>query len=249
MSLILKLLTYYFVLVSFWQRKVFLKGLKASDLVLDIGSGDKPHWRADVIADKFLHDDQQRNSGRVLLDKRKLFVKADVAKLPFQDKTFDFVYCSHLLEHVDDPGQAIKEIIRVGKAGYLEVPSAGMDLFKPFISHLWFCHRRGNQLIFFQRESQSNFYTDVLTQFGQQYFLTPLWQYFFAKEFRSAFIGLFWQGKIDYQVVRNHRPYRYSSAIKKNRKVDKTFVYYQLFYKIMTLFFYRRKAIDKQTLF
>jgi len=37
--------------------------------------------------------------------------------MPFPDKSFDFVYCAHVLEHVDDPIRACREIMRVGKRG------------------------------------------------------------------------------------------------------------------------------------
>ena len=36
---------------SFIQRRVKID-VGPTDLVLDIGSGDKPHWRADVLLDK-----------------------------------------------------------------------------------------------------------------------------------------------------------------------------------------------------
>jgi hypothetical protein len=35
---------------SFFQRHVFID-VFSSDLVLDVGSGDKPHWRADILLD------------------------------------------------------------------------------------------------------------------------------------------------------------------------------------------------------
>ena len=39
------------------------------------------------------------------------------------DKQFDFVICSHTLEDIRDPLWVCSELIRVGKAGYIEVPS------------------------------------------------------------------------------------------------------------------------------
>src|SRR3989344_6715828 len=124
MSIIFRVLIFWHSLISFCERKIFVKNIGKNDLVLDLGSGDKPFWRADVIVDKYLEDDRQRSSGPVLLDKNKLFIKADVENLPFKDKVFDFVYCSHLLEHVENPVKAINEITRVAKKGYIEVPYA-----------------------------------------------------------------------------------------------------------------------------
>ncbi len=41
--------------------------------------------------------------------------KADIHDLPYADATYDFVLCSHVLEHVEDPVKAISEIRRVLK--------------------------------------------------------------------------------------------------------------------------------------
>lgn len=40
-------------------------------------------------------------------------VRLDVQRLPFADRSFDVVYCSHVLEHVDDDRVAMREIRRV----------------------------------------------------------------------------------------------------------------------------------------
>ncbi|MBX4993754.1 SAM-dependent methyltransferase [Rhizobium binae] len=41
--------------------------------------------------------------------------KADIHNLPYADESFDFVLCSHVLEHVEDPVRATAEIRRVLK--------------------------------------------------------------------------------------------------------------------------------------
>ena len=134
MNVLFRIIAFSYSCIFFLRRKAFVKNIGKNDLVLDLGSGDKPFWRADVIVDKYLEDDRQRSSGPVLLDKNKLFIKADVENLPFKDKVFDFVYCSHLLEHVENPVKAINEITRVGKSGYIEVPRAFLELLarRPF---------------------------------------------------------------------------------------------------------------------
>ena len=44
-------------------------------------------------------------------------VKMDIHRMPFADNTFDAVLCNHVLEHVRDDIQAMKEINRVLKPG------------------------------------------------------------------------------------------------------------------------------------
>jgi SAM-dependent methyltransferase len=42
---------------------------------------------------------------------------------PFADRQFDFVVCAQTLEDVRDPVWVCREMARVGRAGYVEVPS------------------------------------------------------------------------------------------------------------------------------
>ena len=43
--------------------------------------------------------------------------KVDMMNMPFDDESFDFFICSHVLEHVDSDDQAIKELYRITKPG------------------------------------------------------------------------------------------------------------------------------------
>lgn len=52
-------------------------------------------------------------------------VKADILELPFKDDEFDFVFCNHVLEHIEDDTKAMKELFRVlkkGGTGIFQVP-------------------------------------------------------------------------------------------------------------------------------
>jgi ubiquinone/menaquinone biosynthesis C-methylase UbiE len=45
--------------------------------------------------------------------------------LPFEDNTFDFILCNHVLEHINDDIKAIKELYRVmkpGGSGVFQIP-------------------------------------------------------------------------------------------------------------------------------
>lgn len=44
-------------------------------------------------------------------------VKADICDLPFDDNSFDVVFCNHVLEHIPDDTKAMQELFRVLKKG------------------------------------------------------------------------------------------------------------------------------------
>jgi len=52
-------------------------------------------------------------------------VKADILNLPFEDNSFDVVFCNHVLEHIQDDSKAMNELFRVMKPngwGILQIP-------------------------------------------------------------------------------------------------------------------------------
>lgn len=57
-------------------------------------------------------------------------LKVDLCNLPLEDETFDFLYASHVLEHIRDDERAIGEIWRVLRPGgiaVLPVPIVGLE--------------------------------------------------------------------------------------------------------------------------
>ena len=44
-------------------------------------------------------------------------VKADILDLPFEDESFDVIFCNHVLEHIEDDRKAMSELYRVMKKG------------------------------------------------------------------------------------------------------------------------------------
>ena len=124
--------------------------IQPGEQVLDLGSGGEPFPYATHLVDLYPEETQHRYNPLKTDD--KIFLKADIMHLPFEDKSFDYVYCSHVLEHVDDPAKACAEILRVGKRGYIEVPTRMSDILFNFAKipnfHRWHVQALGNSLIF-----------------------------------------------------------------------------------------------------
>ena len=55
-------------------------------------------------------------------------VKADICNLPFKDNEFDVILCNHVLEHIPDDTQAMKELYRVLKKGGMGIFQIPQDL-------------------------------------------------------------------------------------------------------------------------
>ncbi len=54
-------------------------------------------------------------------------VKMDIHEMPFDDGRFDAVLCNHVLEHVDDDAQSMREIHRVLKPGGWAIMQVPLD--------------------------------------------------------------------------------------------------------------------------
>ncbi len=110
--------------------------IRRGESVLDIGCGSIPFPLATHLADKYIEEKSPSRFGN--FPKTNLPVtKCSVENMPFQDKQFDFVYCSHVLEHVANPVAACKEIKRVGKRGYVVCPRSWVEQMFPAEDHRW----------------------------------------------------------------------------------------------------------------
>ncbi len=119
-----------------------LNRLGRDDKVLDIGGWARPFNRANYVIDAQPYEtrgyfgDPKMGSVRGWYapaqgGEREYFSKdtwfqRDLCShepFPFRDKEIDFVICSQTLEDLRDPLWVCSEMIRVGKRGYIEVPS------------------------------------------------------------------------------------------------------------------------------
>lgn len=168
-------------------------------LVLDVGSGDKPSWRADVLLDRYPGEEYAgQRSGTARAKVTRPLFDADAADMPFADDAFDYTICSNLLEHVPDPGAVIDELVRVSRAGYIEVPEAASAKIVDFPSHVWWCRMDAGTLVF-EPKTRRHFDPEIgeyLARTGLERRVEKV----LDSRFEDRVIMLHWSDDVDYRV-------------------------------------------------
>lgn len=152
--------------------------------VLEVGSGDNPHPRSDVLVDRFLFENTERG-GDLVIDRP--LVVADAHFLPFREGAFCYSICSHILEHMDDPQQFASELVRVGSAGYIGCPTEIAERLFHWSFHRWYVNLVDDTLVLHPKEPAEPFGE----LFDYLYASNPA--YFF---FQRSMPHLFW---VDYE--------------------------------------------------
>jgi ubiquinone/menaquinone biosynthesis C-methylase UbiE len=170
--------------------------------VLDVGCGASPFPPATHLCDVSWTDEEARLvNGPPRSDLP--FVLGSVESLPFAAKSFDFVHCTHVLEHVPDPAAACRELARVGRRGYVECPAAWIERVFHAPEHHWLVDHEEGRLIF--RELLDEEHEDLL---GLQYEILELlknerfrahWNR--ARVKRERLVEFYWEGHIDCEVI------------------------------------------------
>lgn len=186
----------------FW-RKLKLK-IPRNSLVLEVGSGGAPHFRSDILCDKYLSGKGTARVGELRTDRP--FVFADAEALPFVDKAFDYIICFHVLEHLDNPEKCLNEMMRVGRAGYIETPCEVTEKIQGWTCHKWFVRLENQKLILTQK---SNAVFDPLLHITFHSLAHKKNRAYL--EFISANRDLFtvayeWQDNIDYEFIPTQNP-------------------------------------------
>jgi ubiquinone/menaquinone biosynthesis C-methylase UbiE len=196
---------------TLYQARLFDFGIGPSDKVLDIGSGNIPFQFATHLADLSPEDDYYGRAGAPFKHVQgKPVHTCNIEDMrEFADKEFDFVYCSHVLEHVKSPESACRELTRIGRRGYIETPTRGKDLWlstAKVSNHLWAVEYLHQKLIFteYTPEEAEGFQCDLLMkmhlapQSKREKALTAL-IYLKADLVNTMFV---WENSFEYEVRR-----------------------------------------------
>src|SRR5439155_47469 len=109
--------------------------------VLDVGCGVKPYYPFFAhVSSEYIGIDVVENPAAEL--------RGPVEALPVEDASFDVVLCTQVLEHCDDPAQAVRELRRVTAPGGRVLASThGVQVYHPSPVDYWrWTHERLRRL-------------------------------------------------------------------------------------------------------
>ena len=111
--------------------------------MLDVGCGDKPYFPFFRTAGSYVGVDVQQNPNADL--------HGAAEAIPAEDGSFDIVLCTQVLEHADDPAQAVREMHRVTAPGGRVLASThGTQVYHPNPGDYWRWTHTGLERLFTQ---------------------------------------------------------------------------------------------------
>ena len=186
-------------------HKEKLKSIKSKDYVLEIGPGALPHPRADIYLERNFETDEVARLQRGNVSKityRKPVVYYDGGRFPFEDKEFDYVICSHVLEHIplEELQQFISEIQRIAHKGYIEFPSVFYELINYSDVHKWFMNYRSGNILFLDKAIFKS--SNIHQIFREMFYGKDPYLHSAFKRFKDIFfLGFEWTETINYKIV------------------------------------------------
>lgn len=175
-------------------------GIGPDELVLEIGSGHRPFLRANVVVDLDFKCGEHRDGQPIRMESNKTYIQADLTALPFKDKSFDWVICSHVLEHVSDPAKACEELMRVAHRGFIETPRKWTEYYAGYPTHRWLIDEINGVLVF----EPITWLESPFLNFA----LPPVWSSTLLlqrveMQFRNIpCVQLVWQNAFEYHVIK-----------------------------------------------
>ena len=135
-----------------WKRPIFARQ------ILDIGAGHNPFKGITHLLELDIDEGRHRGGKSLVLPHSAALIVGDATALPFQERVFNYVYASHVLEHVDAPEKACRELIRIGSACYIETLSPFLEQGLAFSKedgsesslHKWFIFSPTHNLLVFE---------------------------------------------------------------------------------------------------
>lgn len=128
-----------------WVIKQIHKLPRGSSL-LDVGAGEMP-YKAYCKNLNYKSQDFGKYTGEDVVsgiksgsyNTKNVDIISDIVNIPVKNKSFDYVLCTEVFEHIPDPMEALKEISRINKKGLiLTAPFASFTHFFPYFFYTGF---------------------------------------------------------------------------------------------------------------
>lgn len=185
-----------------------IRSILPTDKVLEIGPGAMPHPRADMFLEKRFENEElafQQRGYELAKDYSRKIIYYDNLPFPFKDKEFDYVICSHVIEHIpsEDLEFFIKELQRIAHKGYIEFPTIFYELINYQPVHLWLMNLRDDTILFLNK---NHFTTNYVHKVYRELFYTE--DKYLNKSFQKFkelfFAGFEWRDNINYKIVESY---------------------------------------------
>lgn len=112
--------------------------------VLDVGAGEQPYRRYLKNGDDYVSMDLSEGRGAEIV--------GSVLDIPLESDSFEGIICTEVIEHVDDPQSAIRELLRVSKPGGLLYLTAPMSWGLHYEPHDYFRYTKYGLSSMLERE-------------------------------------------------------------------------------------------------
>lgn len=173
--------------------------IERTDFVVEIGSGNDPYWRSDLLIDKYVADSTERPGRVAALVVDRPLVIGDALQLPLKDKSVDFLIARNLLEHIVDVAQFMAELQRVSRRGYISTPSSVAEKLFGWDKHVWFVSNRTGQLHLLAKD-RTLFDAELNRAFHTRFARSRAFRRFYRANSDLFVVQYLWDGAIDYTV-------------------------------------------------
>ncbi|HBB76887.1 MAG: hypothetical protein A3J18_02585 [Candidatus Levybacteria bacterium RIFCSPLOWO2_02_FULL_40_18] len=128
-----------------WVVKKIAKIPKGKS-ILDVGAGEMPYktycrhlkYKSQDFG-KYTGENTKSGIKSGKYDTKSVDIISDITSIPVRNKSFDYVLCTEVFEHIPDPLQALKEISRINKSTLiLTAPFASLTHFYPYFFYTGF---------------------------------------------------------------------------------------------------------------
>jgi len=221
----------------------YTKTIRPEEKVIDLGSGDNPHPRADIYVD-FFDDGIHREGAKLVVPQQGQFIKWDLNKypFPFKNKEFDFVICSHIIEHINNPAYFCNEIQRIGKRGYIETPNKLYEQIYGWSFHQWYVYALNDELIF-ERKKGQDFFAPIghkLYKYNKEFYEGH------HKNIEQLLTSFYWEDSFSFKVIdsdtKSSKKWHYINEEEINQELYQVPIKYPFFIKkFLNLFIQTKK--------